>query len=330
MWLSTSSDFVLAPAYVAVWTRAMRLFVFFAIVFILSAPAAAGARQPGDDVARWAWPLSGRAQPDRITAAFDPPRSRFGPGHRGIDIAGSRGDDVLAVAGGVVSYVGVIDGVPNVVVEHGGQRSTYQPVSADVDKGQRVRAGSVLGTLVSPGSHCALACLHLGRIRQDTYLDPAELLADTSRFVLISPDGPPPEPPNPPPASGDLRWPVDGPITSPFGTRVHPITGVKKLHDGTDIAVSCGTPVAAAAPGDVIERSAHGAYGNRVLVRHRGGVVTAYNHLRRQSVAAGQRVRAGQKVGTVGQTGLATGCHLHFMVMTDGRPVDPTKWLMSR
>lgn len=327
---STGSHSALAGTCVVAWTRDMRKITIIGIVLILLAPAPAGAQQVSSDDNRWTWPLRGRALTTTITAGFDPPSSRFGAGHRGIDLAGTSGDDVLAVASGVVSYVGVIDGVPNVVVDHGRQRSTYQPVSADVRQGERVRAGAVLGTLVTSGSHCASACLHLGRIRQDTYLDPAELLSDTGRFVLISPEGPPPSPPNPPVSGGDLRWPVDGQVTSPFGMRVHPITGVKKLHDGTDIAAACGTSVTAAAGGNVIERSTHGAYGNRVLLRHRGGVVTAYNHLRGQSVAAGQRVRAGQKVGTVGQTGLATGCHLHFMVITDGRPVDPATWLASR
>src|SRR5690625_4228205 len=152
---STGSHSALAGTCVVAWTRDMRKITIIGIVLILLAPAPAGAQQVSSDDNRWTWPLRGRALTTTITAGFDPPSSRFGAGHRGIDLAGTSGDDVLAVASGVVSYVGVIDGVPNVVVDHGRQRSTYQPVSADVRQGERVRAGAVLGTLVTSGSHCA-------------------------------------------------------------------------------------------------------------------------------------------------------------------------------
>ncbi|NRQ50256.1 M23 family metallopeptidase [Aeromicrobium sp. YC3-14] len=105
--------------------------------------------------------------------------------------------------------------------------------------------------------------------------------------------------------------------------RVHPVTGVRKLHDGTDFGVPCGTPVHAAAAGTVTTSGHAGAYGRRVTVRHSPGLETTYNHLSSQSVSVGERVEAGDVVGLVGSTGLSTGCHLHFMVLKDGRPVNP-------
>ncbi|MBC7594156.1 MAG: peptidoglycan DD-metalloendopeptidase family protein [Kineosporiaceae bacterium] len=136
-------------------------------------------------------------------------------------------------------------------------------------------------------------------------------------------------------AGGDggsaLSYPVNGPITSRYGMRVHPITGVYKLHDGTDFGVGCGTPIYAAASGRVLERYYNGGYGNRLIVNHgrmRGAsVVTAYNHAARYIVSAGERVSRGQKIGYVGSTGYSTGCHMHFMVLVNGNTVNPMGWL---
>ena len=125
--------------------------------------------------------------------------------------------------------------------------------------------------------------------------------------------------------------PVGGWVTSPFGMRVHPVTGVYKLHDGTDFSASCGTPVHAAASGTVVWATYQGAYGNQVAVDHGviGGddIVTSYSHLSGFAVGSGQGVSAGQVVGYVGTTGSSTGCHLHFMVYDDGTPVNPENYV---
>lgn len=132
-------------------------------------------------------------------------------------------------------------------------------------------------------------------------------------------------------SAGDLGRPVDGPITSPYGMRFHPILRVWKLHDGTDFGASCGTPVRAAAAGEVIARYYNAGYGNRLLIAHgssrAGSLVTAYNHLSGYAAGDGERVAAGEVVGYVGTTGYSTGCHLHFMVYVDGRTVDPMTYL---
>jgi murein DD-endopeptidase MepM/ murein hydrolase activator NlpD len=293
----------------------IRRAVVLSLLLLLLAPAARA------DEGVWQWPLGDR----RVSGGFDLPDQPYGAGHRGIDLPGAVGDAVRAVAPGRVTFAGTVAGVGVVTVDHGGERSTYQPVRASVRRGDAVEAGDLLGRLVGRGSHCASACLHLGRLQGDDYLDPLERLDHTARFRLVDPDGPPPHPP----AGGDgsLRRPVGGPVTSPFGMRVHPITGERKLHDGTDFGAACGTPVHAAASGVVVGVPSDRAYGNRVVVRHDGGLETSYNHLSRQSVHIGQRVTPRTTVGRVGQTGLATGCHLHFMVRRGGRPTDPMRLL---
>ena len=124
---------------------------------------------------RWSWPLTPRPE---VARPFVRPASRYGVGHRGVDLAGRSGQPVLAVDDGVVSHVGVIAGRGTVTVVHpSGLRSTYEPVDAAVRRGDLVVRGSPLGSLVEAGSHCgALACLHLGAIRDAAYLDPLTLL----------------------------------------------------------------------------------------------------------------------------------------------------------
>ena len=268
----------------------------------------------------WSWPLGRHAVGER----FDPPADRYGAGHRGVDLAGSVGEPVRAVAAGRVTFAGQVGGVPVVTIDHGAERSTYQPVAAVVRVGDAVEARQVIGTLLGKHSHCADACLHLGRRVGDDYLDPLELLGG-GRFRLISPDGDPPSPPSG--AGGPLQRPVGGPVTSPFGMRVHPITGVRKLHDGTDFGVPCGTPVHAAAAGTVVAAGTAGAYGRRVTIRHAGRVETSYAHLSSTAVPVGAPVTGGAVIGRSGSSGMSTGCHLHFMVRRDGTLVDPMQLL---
>jgi murein DD-endopeptidase MepM/ murein hydrolase activator NlpD len=124
-------------------------------------------------------------------------------------------------------------------------------------------------------------------------------------------------------ANRPLARPVGGPVTSPFGMRVHPVTGVRKLHDGTDFGVPCGTPVHAAAGGTVLASRFEGAYGEQVTIDHGSGLQTSYSHLSRRGVAVGTSVDQGDVIGLVGSTGLSTGCHLHFMVLVGDSPTDP-------
>jgi murein DD-endopeptidase MepM/ murein hydrolase activator NlpD len=131
--------------------------------------------------------------------------------------------------------------------------------------------------------------------------------------------------------STSLSWPINSYITSPYGMRFHPILHYWKLHDGTDFAGSCGTPIRAAASGVITDRYYNGGYGNRLFLNngiiHGSAITTVYNHLSRYNVQVGQHVSKGQVIGYVGTTGYSTGCHLHFMVYQDGRVVNPMNWL---
>ena len=128
----------------------------------------------------------------------------------------------------------------------------------------------------------------------------------------------------------DLDQPVSGSVTSPFGWRTHPIWGYRSLHDGVDLAASCGTPIRAPESGRVLASYFQTAWGNRVIIDHgvrRGvGVSTIVNHMSSSAVSAGDRVERGDVVGYVGTTGWSTGCHLHASVLNNGAPVDPMNW----
>jgi murein DD-endopeptidase MepM/ murein hydrolase activator NlpD len=130
-----------------------------------------------------------------------------------------------------------------------------------------------------------------------------------------------------PPAPGQLVTPVVGPLTSSFGPRIHPITRRAQHHSGVDFGAPSGTPIQSAAAGTVTFAGERGSYGNLVIVDHGGGVETRYAHQRDIAVRAGQRVEAGQLLGTVGSTGRSTGPHLHFEVRRDGQAVNPLPWL---
>lgn len=126
---------------------------------------------------------------------------------------------------------------------------------------------------------------------------------------------------------GVLAWPVAGRVSSPFGYRIHPIFGTRRLHTGIDISAGYGTPIGAAGSGTVILASVWGGYGNAVVIDHGGGLTTVYAHQSKLAVSAGQRVERGQIIGYVGCTGYCTGAHLHFETREWGTPVDPMKYL---
>lgn len=128
-------------------------------------------------------------------------------------------------------------------------------------------------------------------------------------------------------APGILVRPVPGGITSPFGNRVHPITGMTRLHTGLDMSAGYGQPIQAGAPGVVLLASYFGGYGNTVIIDHGGGMSTLYAHQSELAVNSGASVEAGQVVGYVGSTGFSTGPHLHFEVRLGGSPVNPAVYL---
>ncbi|WP_422114925.1 M23 family metallopeptidase [Brachybacterium sp. UNK5269] len=114
--------------------------------------------------------------------------------------------------------------------------------------------------------------------------------------------------------SGYLR-PVDGPITSGFGGRIHPVLGYFKGHNGVDFGSACGTPVHAAQSGTVVAVERTSASGKRIKIDHGNGTITGYYHLQGYNTSEGATVAAGDVIGYVGNTGRSTGCHLHFATM---------------
>lgn len=124
-------------------------------------------------------------------------------------------------------------------------------------------------------------------------------------------------------------WPTRGLVTSEFGWRKDPISGVTEYHEGIDISAPSGTQVRAAAEGVVIESGNDAGYGKVVVIDHGYGIVTRYAHLSRSYVAVGQKVKKGSVIGAVGSSGKSTGSHVHYEVRIDGVPVNPIKYLFS-
>ena len=112
-------------------------------------------------------------------------------------------------------------------------------------------------------------------------------------------------------------------VTSEYGMRVNPVSGIKKLHSGIDLANNIGTPVVAAADGVVAKAGANGGYGNQVTVRHSNGLRTSYAHLSEIKATSGQQVRQGEVIGLLGSTGNSTGPHLHLEIEKNNSPVNP-------
>ncbi|MEO0374973.1 MAG: peptidoglycan DD-metalloendopeptidase family protein [Cyanobacteria bacterium P01_A01_bin.17] len=131
----------------------------------------------------------------------------------------------------------------------------------------------------------------------------------------------------PPTSSGQFQIPANGPITSSFGYRYHPILGRGRLHSGMDIGAPTGTPIYAAEAGTVITAGWNGGYGNCVIISHGNGFTTLYGHASELYVVPGQSVQRGQPIAAIGSTGLSTGPHLHFEVRFNGEPTDPAPYL---
>ena len=130
-----------------------------------------------------------------------------------------------------------------------------------------------------------------------------------------------------------VRKPIaDGEMTSPFGMRYHPILHYARMHTGVDWAAPIGTPIFAAGNGTIIEAGWDGGYGRRVEIQHANGYVTTYNHMSGfgRGIVEGVHVVQGQTIGYLGDTGLATGPHLHYEVIINGSFVDPMAIKLAR
>lgn len=129
-----------------------------------------------------------------------------------------------------------------------------------------------------------------------------------------------------------LSWPTRVPVpdaitTSGFGWRIDPFTGARNFHDGMDLAVPAGSAILAAAPGKIVFSGINSSYGLMAEIDHGQGIRTRYAHAQRFFVQPGDLVRAGQQIGTVGNSGRSTGSHLHFEIRINGIAQNPQKFL---
>jgi murein DD-endopeptidase MepM/ murein hydrolase activator NlpD len=131
------------------------------------------------------------------------------------------------------------------------------------------------------------------------------------------------------PTDDMFMLPVEGQHTSGFGMRMHPIDHEERLHSGMDIAAPTGTPIQAAAAGQVVFSGTQAGYGNVVVIQHMEGYSTLYAHNTANLVSVGTTVSQGQPIATVGSTGRSTGPHLHFEVRKDGKRLDPVQFFAA-
>lgn len=148
-------------------------------------------------------------------------------------------------------------------------------------------------------------------LRRESQEEIQGILNDQRSLLASKPDG----------------WPVKGWVTSSFGRRKSPFTGKWVMHEGLDIAARTGTPIYATADGIVSRAETQAGYGKVVAIDHGYGYKTYYAHNSKIFVKAGQRIKRGDKIAAIGNTGLSTGPHLHYEVRLNGVPLNPKKYL---
>ena len=124
-------------------------------------------------------------------------------------------------------------------------------------------------------------------------------------------------------------WPVAGWVTSNFGFRTNPFTGLSQMHEGLDVSNRVGTPIIAPADGIVSDVGNDNAYGRIVVLSHGFGITSRYSHLSKANVKVGQKVRRGDKIAEVGMSGKTTGPHLHYEVRLSGIPANPIRYILN-
>jgi murein DD-endopeptidase MepM/ murein hydrolase activator NlpD len=124
-------------------------------------------------------------------------------------------------------------------------------------------------------------------------------------------------------------WPTRGWLTSGFGYRIDPFTGLRQMHEGLDIANRIGTPINAPADGVVYRVFNNFGFGLMVEINHGYGIITRYGHLSKAYVKVGQRVKRSERIAAMGNTGRATGPHLHYEVRLNGVPLNPQNYILN-
>ncbi len=148
-------------------------------------------------------------------------------------------------------------------------------------------------------------------LRRESQEEVRDLLNDKQSLSLSTPSG----------------WPTKGWLTSYFGMRPSPYSGRRKMHEGLDIAANTGTPITATADGVVIKSTTESGFGKVVMIDHGYGYRTTFAHNSKLLVKSGTRVKRGDKIAEVGNTGRSTGSHLHYEIHLNGVPINPRKFL---
>ena len=130
-------------------------------------------------------------------------------------------------------------------------------------------------------------------------------------------------------ASTPSIWPVRGWLTSTFGYRTSPFTGRREMHKGLDIATRSGTPIIAPADGLVVFSGREGGFGNMIVIDHGYGITTRYGHCSALDAKLGQKIKRGDVIARVGNTGRSTGPHVHYEVAVNGVPVNPSRYILN-
>ncbi|WP_156826953.1 M23 family metallopeptidase [Geopsychrobacter electrodiphilus] len=148
-------------------------------------------------------------------------------------------------------------------------------------------------------------------LRRESQEEVRDLLNDKHSLASATPEG----------------WPTKGWLTSYFGMRESPYSGEPKMHEGLDIGANIGTSVTATADGVVVKATTEPGFGKVVMIDHGYGYRTIFGHNSKLMVTPGMRVKRGDKISEVGNTGRSTGPHLHYEVRLNGVPIDPRKFL---
>jgi murein DD-endopeptidase MepM/ murein hydrolase activator NlpD len=181
-----------------------------------------------------------------------------------------------------------------------------------------VRKGDTLESIATKFKTTVQTLQTVNELLSDTLMVNANLFIPGARLELLDLQE----------INGDLfMWPVRGYITSYYGYRSNPFTGIRQFHSGLDIGVPMGTPIRAAMSGRVTSAGFDKVYGNFVVVSHHAGYRTLYGHMSVIRTKSGDYVGTGERIGDAGSTGLSTGPHLHFTVYKNGVTVDPRSLL---
>ncbi len=156
--------------------------------------------------------------------------------------------------------------------------------------------------------------LKLEAMSQEESLSELEKLLQTKKEVLVHTPS---------------IWPVQGWVTSGFGFRTNPFTGLTQMHEGIDISNRVGIPITAPADGIISDVGSDWAYGRILVISHGFGMITRYSHLNKVLVRVGQKVKRGDKIAEVGTSGKTTGPHLHYEVRLNGIPVNPMRYILN-